>query len=89
MAHKDQWNGEFHTSVVSKGRRRHTCVNNPVQITLESAYNNRLPVSKAKYQDLQLLKRFCKIDNQAYFEELPHDINVKDDVVTVGNSIDD
>ena len=36
------------------------------------AYDGLLPISQAKYDDLQVLKRFCPSAVQQFYENLPH-----------------
>lgn len=45
------------------------------------AYKERLPISTAKYNDLQSLKKFCRPETRRYFDELPHAANVKESEV--------
>uniref|UniRef100_A0A2A4K6G5 Uncharacterized protein n=1 Tax=Heliothis virescens TaxID=7102 RepID=A0A2A4K6G5_HELVI len=42
------------------------------------AYKEKLPISTAKYNDLQSLKKFCRPETRRYYDELPHAANIKD-----------
>lgn len=38
----------------------------------EPSYPQPIPIPKAKYDDLQVLKRFCRVDGQEFYSSLPH-----------------
>ncbi|KAK9873854.1 hypothetical protein WA026_002211 [Henosepilachna vigintioctopunctata] len=42
------------------------------------AYKDKLPISTAKYNDLQFLKKFCRPETKRYYDHLPHAANIKD-----------
>ena len=67
--YRESWHGPFQTAVVSKAVGRRSIAR---QQPIASLYSKRLPVSDAKYADLQVLKAFCKPESQQFFSELPH-----------------
>lgn len=66
MQYRESWNGPFDTAVISKQVGRKTTT-----VSLTPLYNDRLPITKAKYDDLQVLKRFCNTEAQQYYDNLP------------------
>ena len=84
--HRDKWIGPFLTAVVVRGRRKNTP---DPDVLLTCAYKGRLPLSKAKFQDLQVLKKFCHPKNLEFFETLPLDNKVADEEETVGSLQDE
>ena len=88
ILHRDKWQGEFNTSPVVRGRRKGNKNNLTGPVTLESGYTQPLPLSKPKFQDLQVLKRFISPAKQAFYDELTHDGSVPDDVENIGTLAD-
>ena len=81
ILHRSNWGGEFETAPVMPNRRRR----GPVQeITLKKAYTQAIPLSKEKFKDLQVLKRFCSAPNQDFYAALPTNKNVPDTEETIG-----
>ena len=74
MSHRDTWNGNFlRTNIhVVVGRRTRP----PVPGELKQLYKDRLPISTAKFKDLQILKRFSS--DEAFFDALPYDDRKED-----------
>ena len=89
IMHRNKWNGSFDTSVIVQNRRKGKQNDNQGQITLESSYNDPLPLSKPKFQDLQVLKKFVSPANQEFYSKLPFNSGVKDDEMTVGTLLDE
>lgn len=49
-------------------------------------YNQRVPISTLKYDNLQVLKKFCEDPNaQAYFDNLIHYKTANDDEICLRN----
>ena len=69
ISHRDTWNGIFlRTNIqVVVGRRTRL----PVPGEVKQLYNDRLPISTAKFKDLQILKRFSS--NEPFFDALPYE----------------
>ena len=70
IQHRSTWNGAFEKAVVTKpsGKKRQPKFN---ANNFQRSYAAPLPISVPKYGDLQVLKRFCSVTNQAYFDTLP------------------
>lgn len=75
IQYRDSWNGPFLSSHIIKqtGQKQRA-----VQTGLASLYRERLPIKKAKFDDLQKLKRFCSPSSMHFFDNLPH-VNSPDD----------
>jgi len=66
VLHRDSWNGVYQASIVCKpSRARHLPPLTPINTT-------SLPISKAKYEDLQVLKRFCAVENKNFYDNLKY-----------------
>ena len=83
--HRNNWNGEFSLSSPFKANQQQELP----QIEFQLAYATALPISKAKYNDLQVLKKFCSLENQAYFDSLPKSNDVPDTLHEVEEQHDD
>ena len=44
----------------------------PEQIEMKQSYTGPLPISMAKFKDLQVLKKFCSPLNHEFFNQLPY-----------------
>ena len=63
-----------------KGKQKKTDLLPSGQFELPALkYNEKLPISVKKFQNLQELKRFCGTDARAYFENLPYNHTTKDE----------
>ncbi|GFN95968.1 hypothetical protein PoB_002247400 [Plakobranchus ocellatus] len=69
ISFRNSWNGPLNTSVVSKPVGKKGAARQPPLIPM---YRDRLPISLAKFKDLQVLKTFCTQPAQDFFENLPH-----------------
>ena len=78
IMHRDNWNGPFQTASVLKRGRRQPQPHPEQVIAFKRAHTAPLPISRPKYNDLQVLKMFCSVEVQAYFDRLPVADNVKD-----------
>lgn len=74
VLHRSSFNGPQTESVVIKAKRKRKrrsleegCFEMPTIL-----YTEKIPVSKPKFQDLQVLKKFCSEEAQHYFDTLPH-----------------
>ncbi|RUS86935.1 hypothetical protein EGW08_005340 [Elysia chlorotica] len=68
MQYREGWNGPLSSAVLTKpvGKRR------TLQVPLQPVNRTALPISAAKYKDLQDLKRFCPQYAQEFFANMPH-----------------
>ncbi|KAK9882259.1 hypothetical protein WA026_020365 [Henosepilachna vigintioctopunctata] len=57
---------------------RPVCINEEEFKLPGLAYRDKLPISTAKYNDLQFLKKFCRPETKRYYDQLPHAANIKD-----------
>ena len=67
MLFRCNWTGNFLSTDVKpkrKNRKR-------PKIELGSSYSTLLPISKAKFEDLQVLKQFLLPTNQPFYDMLP------------------
>ena len=53
ILHRDTWGGEFEVAAVVPNRRQQAVQS---EIHMKKAYSRPIPLSKAKFQDLQVLK---------------------------------
>ena len=82
ILHRETWGGAFEIAVVVRNTRQQAV---QPEIRMKKAYSRPIPLSKAKFQDLQVLKKFCLPLTQRYFESLPTDNRVPDTEETVGS----
>ena len=65
---RNNWNGCFESAVVKKavvrGKRQ------PEIPDLQRNYDATLPISREKYNDLQVLRQFCSPANHAFYDQL-------------------
>lgn len=73
MLHRHTFNGKHEESIVTKPKRKHISLPEGCFHLPELAYCGLLPLKKAKYDDIQHLKKFCSVKSQSYFDTLPHD----------------
>ena len=83
--HINNWNGELSLSSPFKANQQKELP----QIEFQLAYATVLPISKAKYNDLQVLKKICSLENQAYVDFLPKSNDVPDTLHEVEEQHDD
>ena len=69
LCYMENWNGAYSTAVISKpvGTRSRA-----MQVPRTPLYSGKLPISEAKYADLQVLKTFCSLQAQQFYDDLPH-----------------
>ena len=70
LLYKCGWGGSFLTTDVFPERKS----KKKEKTALQSSYSELLPISEAKFKDLQVLKQFCSPENQAFYEQLPSTI---------------
>lgn len=76
--HRSTYTGAFTSTVVTPRVKSHKknldCQQLPLQLPTEpeASYPQPIPISKAKYDDLQVLKKFCRVDAQEFYTSLPH-----------------
>ncbi|GFO29214.1 hypothetical protein PoB_005571900 [Plakobranchus ocellatus] len=64
------WHGSFSSAVVKKeSSRKKKQEEEPV---LKPSYAGPIPISTAKYKDIQMLMKFCSSCNHEFFNTLPH-----------------
>ena len=68
--YRDAWNGCFSSAVVKREASRRK--KEPEQIEMKQSYTGPLPISMAKFKDLQVLKKFCSPLNHEFFNQLPY-----------------
>ncbi|GFO00108.1 hypothetical protein PoB_002661300 [Plakobranchus ocellatus] len=51
-----------------------------MRMPLERLYSNPIPISEAKYKNLQVLKNLFDPQNAAYYDSLLHDGEIADDL---------
>ena len=74
LLYKCAWGGNFLTTdVFTKRKSRKN-----EKSALQSSYSELLPISEAKFKDLQVLKQFCSPENRAFYEQLPSTIHADD-----------
>jgi hypothetical protein len=66
VQHRSSWNGVYESSVIAKPQQPRFA-QHPKQL-----YSEVLPIKRAKYDDLQVLKRFCSVENQQFYDMLVH-----------------
>lgn len=64
---RNSFNGVFETSVIVRNKSVPKS-----SAKLGPLYDGRIAIKKAKYDDLQVLKRFCGEDAKKFFDALPH-----------------
>ena len=69
LRYRENWNGSYCTAVISKPVGTRTRAR---QVSLTPFYSGKLPISEAKYADLQVLKTCCSLQAQQCFVDLPH-----------------
>lgn len=72
ILHRQTYNGKNEESVVIKPKRKQISLPEGCFHLPELAYDGPIPISKAKFDDIQHLKKFCSVKAQKYFEALPH-----------------
>uniref|UniRef100_A0A6P7GF72 Uncharacterized protein LOC114341656 n=1 Tax=Diabrotica virgifera virgifera TaxID=50390 RepID=A0A6P7GF72_DIAVI len=72
MLHRQTVNGLNEESIVTKPKRKQISLPEGCFHLPELAYCGLLPLNKAKFDDIQHLKKFCSVKSQAYFDALPH-----------------
>ena len=60
---------EHSTAVISKPVGIRTRAR---QVPLTPLYSGKLPISEAKYADIQVLKTFCSLQAQQFYDDPPH-----------------
>ena len=75
MMYRLGWHGVYSTAVVNKIQKKKNKVTNH----LTPSYTEKLPISDAKYADLQVLKRFCSPESVEFFVNLDHNSSKADD----------
>lgn len=78
LFHRDHYNSAWTSSVVMGPKKKlksrndsHTVVDSEVVLP-EQAYNESLPVSKAKFMDIQALSKFCAPKAKEYFSQIKY-----------------
>nr|XP_047133750.1 uncharacterized protein LOC105848138 [Hydra vulgaris] len=76
LQYRFNWNGPFERVAITKaiGKKKQL-----LRKPLTHLYNERLPISCAKYADLQVLKYFCMPEVQQFFNDLPYKGQLSDD----------
>ena len=68
VSYRNNWNGSMKNVVLAKPQKKGSILRNlPVPMQL---YPTDLAISKEKYKDLQVLKRFCRPENHAFFDNV-------------------
>ena len=70
LLYRENWHGQMLTAIVRKRGRNVDHSIFPDESQRKLLYTGPLPISQAKYQDLQVLKRFCSPATQQYFTSL-------------------
>lgn len=72
--HRCSYNGLYTSTVVTLPMTKRTQQLGALSQPSEPgpSYPQPIPVPKAKYEDLQVLKRFCRDDAQEFYSRLPH-----------------
>ena len=74
MHFRNNWHGHYESAVVSPRRKTLPAnIETVLKSDMERNYLQPLPISLAKFEDLQVLKRFCDPRHHAFFDNLPHD----------------
>ena len=69
--YRDNWNGPLESMVLANRKKGNTAVPDSIQGQPAQLYTSVIPVSDAKYKDLQVLKRFClRAESQEYYTNL-------------------
>ena len=89
LMHRNNWNGRFDSAKVSNGRRKKNSRQENEVLSFNKAYKNKLGISKPKFNDLQVLKKFCKVENQEYFASIPMCAKAADVMEPIHDEIDD
>ncbi|GFO06504.1 vitamin B12-dependent ribonucleotide reductase [Plakobranchus ocellatus] len=77
----NNWNGRMESAVVMPRQKTLAAkIESQIRMPLNGLYSNPIPISEAKYKDLQVLKKFCDPQNAAYYDSLPHDGQIADDL---------
>ena len=66
LRYRENWNGAYSTAVISKPVGTRTRAR---QVPLTPLYSGKLPISEAKYADLQVLKTFCSLQAQQFYDD--------------------
>ncbi|RUS69503.1 hypothetical protein EGW08_022732 [Elysia chlorotica] len=69
IQHRANWNGPFETSVLSKPLGKRGVAQQP---PLSPIYQERIPMTLAKFKDLQILKTFCSATAQQFYDNIPY-----------------
>lgn len=72
ILHRQTYNGMDDESVVTKPKRKILSLPEGCFHLPELAYDGPIPVPKAKFDDLQHLKKFCSVKAQKFYASLPH-----------------
>ncbi|CAH1114660.1 unnamed protein product [Psylliodes chrysocephalus] len=72
MIHRDSYNGREIENVVIKQKRKRLSLPEKYFLLPTLAYDGPIAIPKAKFEDLQHLKRFCSQKAQAFFTAIPH-----------------
>lgn len=72
ILHRSSFNGPQTESVVIQAKRKRLSLREGCFELPPRLYTEKLPISQAKYQDLQQLKNFCSEEAQQYFNNIPH-----------------
>ena len=79
--YRKNYHGAYKSSPVLKRARK--CVKNttPKNFAFKKSYSGPLKISKAKFQDLQVLKKFCRNQCHEFYDALPFDNKLSDPIV--------
>ncbi|GFO24788.1 upf0317 protein c14orf159,mitochondrial [Plakobranchus ocellatus] len=81
FSYRNNWNGRMESAVVMPRQKTLAAkIESQKRMPLNRLYSNPIPTSEAKYKDLQVLKKFCDPQNAAYYDSLPHDGQIADDL---------
>lgn len=72
MLHRSSYNGPHTESVVIEAKRKRASLEEGCFYLPPRLYFEKLPISEAKFKDLQHLKKFCSEKAQQYFTNLPY-----------------
>lgn len=83
IQYREAWHGPYSTAVLSKPVGKRGLIK---QQPLASLYAAPIPISAAKFADLQVLKKFCSPEAQEFFGTLPHAGNIPDGEASASDS---
>ncbi|GFN90853.1 hypothetical protein PoB_001735900 [Plakobranchus ocellatus] len=79
--YRNNWSGKMESTVALPRQKTLAAkIEAQIRMPLKPLYLSPIPIIEAKYKDFQVLKKCCEPRNAAYYDSLPHDGEIADDL---------